>query len=48
MDSVLIEKGAILRLFQHLKLDKLRDPDGVPSRIMKTLRGLIVETLEIL
>ncbi|KAH9584848.1 hypothetical protein MS3_00006304 [Schistosoma haematobium] len=45
MDPVVIEKGTVLRLLQHLKPDKSSGPDDIHLRIMKALSDVIAEPL---
>ncbi|VDP60048.1 unnamed protein product [Schistosoma curassoni] len=48
MDPVVIEKGSVLRLLQHLKPDKSSSPDDIHPRIMKAISDEIAEPLKIL
>ncbi|VDP81637.1 unnamed protein product, partial [Schistosoma curassoni] len=46
MDPVVIEKGTVLRLLQHLKPEKPSDPNDIHPRIMKTISGVIAEPFD--
>ncbi|VDP84943.1 unnamed protein product [Schistosoma mattheei] len=48
MDPVVIEKGTVLRLLQHLKPDKSSGPDDIHPRIIKAISDVITEPLAIL
>ncbi|VDP45989.1 unnamed protein product [Schistosoma curassoni] len=48
MDPVIIEKGTVLRLLQHLKRDKSSCSDDIHPRIMKAISDEIAEPLAIL
>ncbi|KAH9591082.1 hypothetical protein MS3_00001154 [Schistosoma haematobium] len=45
MDPVVIEKGTVLRLLQHLKSNKSSGPDYIHPRIMKAISDVIAEPL---
>ncbi|CAI2726681.1 unnamed protein product [Schistosoma spindalis] len=48
MDPVVIEKGTVLRLLQHIKPDKSSGRDNIHPRIMKAISDVIAEPLAIL
>ncbi|VDO85912.1 unnamed protein product [Schistosoma margrebowiei] len=48
MDPLVIEKGTVLRLLQHMKPDKFSGPDDINPRIMKSISDVIAEPLSTL
>ncbi|VDP51290.1 unnamed protein product [Schistosoma mattheei] len=48
MDPLVIEKGTVLRLLQHLKLDNSSGPDDIHPMTMKALETVIAGPLAIL